>query len=74
MGKITKDQNGDYSEESDTKHDQQKLTLPFYDAVSDAADLQQVMDPILAQPGTTHQEDLNLTPATSNVLSHAGIL
>jgi hypothetical protein len=48
------------------------LPLPFYDAVSDSADLRQLMDPISAETGTTHQEDLNQTPAASNVPSHAG--
>ena len=43
------------------------MALPFYDAVSDAADLRQVMDPISAQTGSTPQENLNLTPETSSV-------
>ena len=46
VGQTTKDQNDDSLEESDTEHDKRRLALPFYDAVSDAADLRQVMDPI----------------------------
>ena len=55
------------TEESDTEHDQRWLGLPFYDAVSDAADLRQVMDPISAQSGATPQEDVTLTPEPGNV-------
>ena len=65
VGLISTDRNGEDTEESDTEHDQRRLALPFYDAVSDAADLRQVMDPISAQTGTTPQEDLNLTPEKS---------
>ena len=57
VGQITNDQNGEDTEESDTEHDQRRLALPFYDAVSDAADLRQAMDPISAQSGSTPQED-----------------
>jgi hypothetical protein len=39
VGQTTKGQNSDSSEESDTEHDQRRLALPFYDAVSDSADL-----------------------------------
>ena len=73
VGQISKDQNGEDTEESDSEHDQRRLALPFYDAVSDAADLRQVIDPISAQTGTTHQEELNLTPETSNVPRSVGI-
>ena len=72
VGQTTKDQNDDSLEESDTEHDKRRLALPFYDAVSDAADLRQVMDPISAETGTTHQEKLNLTPASNNISSHVG--
>ena len=74
VGQITNDQNGEDTEESDTEHDQRRLALPFYDAVSDAADLRQVMEPISAQSGSTPQEDLNMTPETSNVPRSAEIL
>ena len=67
VGQITNDQNGDDTEESDTEHDQRRLALPFYDAVSDAADLRQVMDPISTQSGSTPQEDVTLTPEPGNV-------
>ena len=53
VGQITNDQNGEDTEESDTEHDQRRLALPFYDAVSEAADLRQVMDPISAHSGLT---------------------
>ena len=55
VGQLTNDQNGEDTEESDTEHDQRRLALPFYDAVSDGADLRQVMDPISAQSGSTRK-------------------
>ena len=67
VGQMINDQNGEDTEESDTEHDQRRLALPFYDAVSDAADLRQVMDPISAQSGSTPQEDVTLTPEPGNV-------
>ena len=67
VGQITNDQNGEDTEESDTEHDQRRLALPFYDAVSDGADLRQVMDPISAQSGPTPQENVTLTPEPGNV-------
>jgi hypothetical protein len=66
VGQITKDQNSDSSEETDTEHDQRRLVLPFYDAVSDSADLRQAMDPFSAETGTNSLEDSTLTPASSN--------
>ena len=53
VGQETDDQNIEETEESDTEHDQRRLGLPFYDAVSDAADLRQVMDPISTQSGSS---------------------
>ena len=53
VGQMINDQNGEDTEESNTEHDQRRLALPFYDAVSDGADLRQVMDPISAQSGLT---------------------
>ena len=38
VGQMIDDQNVEDTEESDTEHDQRRLGLPFYDAVSDAAD------------------------------------
>ena len=59
MEQTTKGQNSDSSEESDTVHDQRRLTLPFYDAVSDPEVLRQVMDPFHSETGKT-------TPAKHN--------
>jgi hypothetical protein len=72
VGQTTNDHTGD-SSKSDTEHDKRRSALPFYDAVSDSADLRQVMDPISAETGTTHQEKLNLTSASNNISSQAGI-
>ena len=38
VGQTTTDHTGD-SSESDTERDKRRLELPFYDAVSDAADV-----------------------------------
>ena len=51
VGQEIDDQNVEETEESDTEHDQRRLGLLFYDAVSDAVDLRQVMDPISTQSG-----------------------
>ena len=67
VGQVTDDQNVEDTEESDTEHDQRRLGLPFYNAVSDAADLRQVMDPISTQSGSTPQENVTLTSEPGNV-------
>ena len=65
VGQEIVDQNVEETEESDTEHDQRRLGLPFYDAVSDAVDLRQVMDPISTQSGSAPQENVTLTPVLS---------
>jgi hypothetical protein len=47
------------------------LALPFYDAVSDFADLRQIMEPTSEETGTNPLDDLNLTPASTNDPSRA---
>ena len=66
VGQEVDDQNVEETEESDTEHDQRRLGLEYYDAVSDAVDLRQVMDPISTQSSSTPQENvLTLTPDLS---------
>jgi hypothetical protein len=69
---TTIDHNSESSEESDIEHDKRRLVLPFYDAVSDSADLRQVINPFHAETCTNHPEDSTFTPASSNVSSRAG--
>jgi hypothetical protein len=68
VGQIHEDHTGDFSG-SDTEHDKRRVSLPFYDAVSDPAALGEVMDPISAETGANHQEELNQTPASANISS-----
>jgi hypothetical protein len=74
VGQTTTDQNCDSLEKSDIEHDRRRLALPFYDSFSDSADLRQIMNPTSVETGTNPLEDLNLTPASSNVPSRAGDL
>ena len=67
VGQISRDQNGESSEETDTDHDKRRRALPFYDAVSDSAELRQVMDPFYSETGKTLPEESTVTPASSNV-------
>ena len=72
VGQMSRDQNGDFSEESDTDHDKRRRALPFYDAVSDSADLRQVMDLFYSETGKTPPEDSTITPASSYVQIQSG--
>ena len=72
VGQMSRDQNGDSSDESDTYHDKRRWVLPFYDAVSESADLRQVMDPFYSETGKTPPEDSTITPASSNVQIRSG--
>jgi hypothetical protein len=72
VGQMSRDQNGDYSDESDTDHVKRRRALPFYDAVSDSAELRQVMDPFSSESGKTLPEDSTVTPALSNVQIRSG--
>jgi hypothetical protein len=73
VGQISRDQNGDFSEESDTDHDKRRRALPFScDAVSYSADLRHVMDPFYSKTGKTPPEDSTITPASSNIQIRSG--
>ena len=67
VGQMSRNQNGDSLEESDTDHDKRRRALPFYDAVSDSADVRKVMDPFSSEAGKSPPDDSTVTPASINV-------
>ena len=72
VGQMSRDENGDSSEDSDIDHDKRRRALPFFDAVPDPEDLRQVMDPFHSEIGKTTPADSTITPASSNAQIRSG--
>ena len=72
VGKMPRDENGDFSEDSDTDYDKRRRALPFYDAIPDPEDLRQAMDPFHSESGKNPPADSTITPASSNAQIRSG--
>ena len=72
VGQMLRDENGDFSEDSDTGYDKRRRALPFYDAIPDPEDLRQAMDSFHSESGVTLAEESTVTPASNNVPSRSG--